>query len=605
MPNTTSAPTSSSERTSACAPVSWSAWSVLPGHVLRLCSLGWLSVGVRAERNKKPLVPEHEGLARRGGRDRTYATRSITSTSLTHDAHDYTARGRGSTSEDGVHAGRSRIEHGRLCVTDCHSGQSLWVTCEYYRHAADRSGTATDADVRLRDRRPRGRIRTRPRIPGRSAMATRHVAADPDARASAPPLRARASDRGVAALAGRAARPGRRCSSVAAGRVRRADRATPRTALENSIAWAVQRAAQRRARTPTACAASDMNTQLLALGPRGHNLTDGQATTRCRTSCRGEAVLRHAHRARPATTGRCGRREHRLELADDHRAGVLALQQLMYNETAAERRAPPEHPQPHFNERRRRRLRRQRAPQGLADHRLRPPLSRAAGCTATGRGTAAVSRRRRPFAAEPTSFAYLRSTPKSNCGVERLPLRPARARARRRRPAGRGCGPSCRAGCGRRPATSAIGPPSAASGAMCPMHSPVVPPEKRPSVSSRTSLPSPAPLIAPVICEHLAHARAALRALPADDDDVVRPAAAPAASASIAACSRSKTRAVPSKTSASKPALLTTAPSGASEPAQDRQAAGAVDRVGQRVDDLAVRVGRGDVGEVLGHASCR
>ena len=47
-------------------------------------------------------------------------------------------------------------------------------------------------------------------------------------------------------------------------------------------------------------------------------------------------------------------------------------------------------------------------------------------------------------------------------------------------------------------ATSPIGPPSAASGAMCPMHKPVVPPEKRPSVSSSTSLPRPAPLIAPV-----------------------------------------------------------------------------------------------------------
>src|SRR4051812_17535699 len=47
--------------------------------------------------------------------------------------------------------------------------------------------------------------------------------------------------------------------------------------------------------------------------------------------------------------------------------------------------------------------------------------------------------------------------------------------------------------------TNAIGPPSTASGAMWPTHSPVVPPENRPSVISRTSLPRPAPLMAPVI----------------------------------------------------------------------------------------------------------
>ena len=40
----------------------------------------------------------------------------------------------------------------------------------------------------------------------------------------------------------------------------------------------------------------------------------------------------------------------------------------------------------------------------------------------------------------------------------------------------------------------------------------------------------------------------------------------PSSSASIAARSRSNTRAVPSKTSASNPADLTTAPSGVSEP---------------------------------------
>ncbi|SKV30143.1 Uncharacterised protein [Mycobacteroides abscessus subsp. abscessus] len=47
--------------------------------------------------------------------------------------------------------------------------------------------------------------------------------------------------------------------------------------------------------------------------------------------------------------------------------------------------------------------------------------------------------------------------------------------------------------------TKAMGPPSTASGAICPTHRPVVPPEKRPSVISSTSLPRPAPLMAPVI----------------------------------------------------------------------------------------------------------
>jgi hypothetical protein len=46
--------------------------------------------------------------------------------------------------------------------------------------------------------------------------------------------------------------------------------------------------------------------------------------------------------------------------------------------------------------------------------------------------------------------------------------------------------------------TKAIGPPSCASGVMCPMMKPCEPPEKRPSVSSATSLPSPAPMIADV-----------------------------------------------------------------------------------------------------------
>jgi hypothetical protein len=57
---------------------------------------------------------------------------------------------------------------------------------------------------------------------------------------------------------------------------------------------------------------------------------------------------------------------------------------------------------------------------------------------------------------------------------------------------------------------------------------------------------------------------------------------------------------VPSKTSESKPALLTTAPSGASEPC--RIVMPPVAWIGslQRADDVAVDVRRRDVGEVLG-----
>ena len=44
-----------------------------------------------------------------------------------------------------------------------------------------------------------------------------------------------------------------------------------------------------------------------------------------------------------------------------------------------------------------------------------------------------------------------------------------------------------------------IGPLSKLSGATWPIHKPVVPPENLPSVIYKTSLPSPAPLIAAVI----------------------------------------------------------------------------------------------------------
>ena len=57
---------------------------------------------------------------------------------------------------------------------------------------------------------------------------------------------------------------------------------------------------------------------------------------------------------------------------------------------------------------------------------------------------------------------------------------------------------------------------------MWPTVKPRVAPEKRPSVSSATESPSPAPTIAAVTREHLAHAGPAVRPLVADHDDVAR-----------------------------------------------------------------------------------
>src|SRR4029453_13453220 len=71
--------------------------------------------------------------------------------------------------------------------------------------------------------------------------------------------------------------------------------------------------------------------------------------------------------------------------------------------------------------------------------------------------------------------------------------------------------------------SAAIGPPSAASGVMWPIMKPWGAPEKRPSVISPPERPVPEPraLDGAGHVEHLAHAGAALGALPADHDHVV------------------------------------------------------------------------------------
>src|SRR5690606_7509076 len=102
------------------------------------------------------------------------------------------------------------------------------------------------------------------------------------------------------------------------------------------------------------------------------------------------------------------------------------------------------------------------------------------------------------------------------------------------------------------------GPAVRGLGATCPMHRPVVPPENRPSVSSSTSLPSPAPLIAPVTAS-ISRIPGPPRG-PSPRITTTSPGCSEP-SASMAACSPSNTLAVPSNRAESKPALFTTAPS--------------------------------------------
>ena len=68
--------------------------------------------------------------------------------------------------------------------------------------------------------------------------------------------------------------------------------------------------------------------------------------------------------------------------------------------------------------------------------------------------------------------------------------------------------------------TAAIGPPRAASGATWPTMNPRVAPENRPSVTSATDSPSPAPTMAAVTASISRMPGPPLRPLVADDDDV-------------------------------------------------------------------------------------
>ena len=93
----------------------------------------------------------------------------------------------------------------------------------------------------------------------------------------------------------------------------------------------------------------------------------------------------------------------------------------------------------------------------------------------------------------------------------------------------------------------------------------------------------------------------ALGALVADHDDVAGGDLARRSSASIAARSPSKTRAVPVKTDSSKPARLHHGALGRERALEDGEAAGLVDRPVEAADHVVVDGGRRELGEVLGH----
>ena len=122
-----------------------------------------------------------------------------------------------------------------------------------------------------------------------------------------------------------------------------------------------------------------------------------------------------------------------------------------------------------------------------------------------------------PSDADETSAAYLASTPPAwllDGAVDGVrPERSACTSSRRASTSKTTRSPS---------RTRAMGPPRAASGATCPAIMPWVAPLKRPSVTSATESPSPRPMMRGGDLEHLAHPRAAARALVADDDDVAR-----------------------------------------------------------------------------------
>ena len=221
-----------------------------------------------------------------------------------------------------------------------------------------------------------------------------------------------------------------------------------------------------------------------------------------------------------------------------------------------------------------------------------------------------------PGAVEPRAVALSRRRRRSprcrrawrTCAAprSRTAARAASSRARRRSSSASSTSRSRRAGGhvepdrGRRPRRTRSGrrPRPRARCARC--TGPVVPPEKRPSVSSRTSLPRPAPLIAPVICS--------ISRMPGPPFGPSQrmTTTSPALQAARGQRVHRGLLAVEDAGGALEhvgveAGALDDGAVGGQRAAQDREAAGAVDRVAHGVDDLAVGVRRGDVGQVLGH----
>src|SRR5688500_13364305 len=153
-----------------------------------------------------------------------------------------------------------------------------------------------------------------------------------------------------------------------------------------------------------------------------------------------------------------------------------------------------------------------------------------------------------------------------------------------------------------------MGPSSTASGATWPTHRPVVPPEKRPSVRSRTSLPRPAPLIAPVTASisripgppfgpsyRMTTTSPAVSGPPSPASLVPRAPTDPRAARAV---EHARGPLDPLRVD---PRTLHPRTLGSERAAQDRDPAGVVDRLVQGPDDHPVDVRRRDVGQVLGH----
>ena len=134
--------------------------------------------------------------------------------------------------------------------------------------------------------------------------------------------------------------------------------------------------------------------------------------------------------------------------------------------------------------------------------------------------------------------------------------------------------------------TAAIGPPTSASGATWPTMKPRVAPEKRPSVSSATSSPSPSPTSAAGDARASRACRGRRPGPRCGSRRRRRPRSARAVTAAIASSSHSNTRAGPAWCDRSWPESLIDGALGREVAAQDRQAAGRLDRVVDGPHDL-------------------